>query len=85
MGFSSQEHWSGLPFPFPGGLPNPGIELGSPALQADSLPYEPPGKPQSEWSSSKRLQAINGGEGVEKREPSYTVGGTVKQYSHYGK
>ena len=32
--------------PFSRGLPNPGIELGSPALQADSLPYEPPGKPQ---------------------------------------
>ena len=44
MGFSSQEHWSGLPFPFPGGLPNPGIELGSPALKADSLLSEPPRK-----------------------------------------
>ena len=45
MGFSRQEYWSGLPFPFPGDLPNPGIELGSPALQADSLPSEPPGRP----------------------------------------
>ena len=62
-----------------------GIQLGSPALQADSLPDEPPVKPQSEWSSSKSLQTINGGEGVEKREPSYTIGGTVKWYSHYGK
>ena len=35
MGFSRQEHWSGLPFPSPGDLPNPGIEPGSPALQAD--------------------------------------------------
>ena len=37
MGFSRQEYWSGLPFPSPGDLPNPGIEPGSPALQADSL------------------------------------------------
>ena len=35
-GFSRQEYWSGLPFPSPGDLPDPGIELGSPALQADS-------------------------------------------------
>ena len=42
--FSIQEFWSGLPFPSPGDLPNPGIEPGSPALQADSLPTEPPGK-----------------------------------------
>ena len=40
MGFSGQEYWSGLPFPTPGDLPNPGIEAGSPALQADSLPSE---------------------------------------------
>ena len=45
MEFSRQEYWSGLPFPSPGDLPNPGIEPGSPALQADSLPTEPPGKP----------------------------------------
>ena len=42
--YSRQEYWSGQPFPFPGGLPSPGIEIGSPALQADSLPSEPPGK-----------------------------------------
>ena len=40
MGFSRQEYWSGLPFPSPGDLSNPGIEPGSPALQADSLPTE---------------------------------------------
>ena len=40
MGFSRQEYWSGLPFPSPGDLPSPGIEPGSPALQADSLPTE---------------------------------------------
>jgi len=41
MGFSRQEYWSGLPFPSPGDLPNPGIEPRSPALQADALPSEP--------------------------------------------
>ena len=40
MGFYKQEYWSGLPFPSPGDLPNPGIEPGSPTLQADSLPTE---------------------------------------------
>ena len=44
MGFSRQEYWSGLPFLPPGDLPHPGIEPGSPALQADCLPTEPPGK-----------------------------------------
>ena len=42
--FSKQEHWSGLPFPSPRDLPNPGIKPGSPALQADSLPTELQGK-----------------------------------------
>ena len=45
MGFSRQDYWSVWPFPPPGDLPNPGIEPGSLALQADSLPSEPPGKP----------------------------------------
>ena len=44
MKFSRQEYWSGLPFPSPGDLPDPGIKPGSPAWQADSLPSEPPGK-----------------------------------------
>ena len=42
-GFFRKEYWSGLPFPSPGDLPDPGIEAGSPTLQADSLPSEPPG------------------------------------------
>ena len=46
MGLSRQEYWSGLPFPPPGDLPNLGIKPKSLALQADSLPSEPPGKPQ---------------------------------------
>ena len=45
MGFPRQEYWSSLPFPSPGDLPDPGIEPRSPALQADSLLTEPPGKP----------------------------------------
>ena len=44
MGFPRQEYWSGLPFPSPGDFPNPGIKPRSPALQADSLLTEPPGK-----------------------------------------
>ena len=44
MDFSRQEYWSGLPSPSPGDLPNAGIEPWSPALQADTLPSEPPGK-----------------------------------------
>ena len=44
MEFSREEYWSGLPFLSPGDLPNPGIKPGSPALQGDSLPSEPPGK-----------------------------------------
>ena len=46
LGSSRQEYWSGLPFPSPRDLPKPGIKPQSPALQADSLQFEPPGKPQ---------------------------------------
>ena len=45
VGFSRQEYWSGLPFPSPEDLPAPGIEPRSPALQADTLTSESPGKP----------------------------------------
>ena len=48
MGFPSREYWSGLPFPSPGYLPDPGIEPGCPALEADALTSEPPGKSR-EW------------------------------------
>ena len=68
MRFSKQGYRSGLPFPSPGDLPNPGIESGSPAqLQVDSLPPEPPGKPlilfnfmktgKDEESSEEKLEA----------------------------
>ena len=45
MGFSRQGYWSGLPFPSPGDLPDPGIEPRSPTLEADALPSEPPAMP----------------------------------------
>ena len=56
MEFSRQEYWSGFPFPSPGDLPDPGIELGSPALQADSLPSKPPGSPES---SPEQFESIS--------------------------
>ena len=56
MGFSGQEYWSGLPFPSPGDLPNPGIEPRSPALQADALTSEPPGKQPPSRKMCKKKQ-----------------------------
>ena len=50
MGFFRQEHWSGLPFPSSGDLPNSGIKPGSPALQADSSLSGPPRKPMYIWT-----------------------------------
>ena len=52
---SRPEYWSGWPFPSPGDLPNPGIEPRSPALQVDSLPAEPPGKPKNPGAGSWSL------------------------------
>ena len=57
MKFPRQEYQSGLPFPSPGDLPNPGIEPRSPTWQADSLPSEPPGKPQKFKMGHKRLKS----------------------------
>ena len=59
MGFSKQGYWSGLPFPSPGELPDPGIEPGSPTLQADSLPSEPPRKPRRHQILSHSFHAMN--------------------------
>ena len=56
MKFSRQEYWSGLPFASPRDLPNPGIEPGFPALQAESLLSEPPGKPQGKDESKPKKQ-----------------------------
>ena len=55
MEFSRPEYWSGHPFPSPGNLPNPGIEVGSPALQVDSLPAEPQGKSKNTGVGSLSL------------------------------
>ena len=59
MGFSRQEYWSGVPFPFPGELPNPGIEPRSPALKADALTSEPPGKLTKSLSKYFMRYAVN--------------------------
>ena len=59
MGFSRQEYWSGLPFPSPGDLPNPGIERGSPALQTDASPSEPPGKHRTNSMGSEARQKVS--------------------------
>ena len=57
MEFSREEYWSGLPFPSPGDLPHPGIEPGSPALQADGLLSEPPGKPKMVGGANSNLES----------------------------
>ena len=56
MGFSRQEYWSGLPFPSPGDLPDPGIEPRSPVLQADALTSEPPWILNIHAAAAKSLQ-----------------------------
>ena len=55
MGFSRQEYWSGLPFPSPGDLPDPGVERWSAVLQAGALPSEPP----SPICSSQQLDLLS--------------------------
>ena len=55
MGFSRQEYRSALPFPSPGDLPDPEIEPGAPAFQADALPSEPPGKPERSVKVKKKF------------------------------
>ena len=62
MEFSRQEYWSGLPFPSPGDLPDPGIEPRFPALLADALPSEPPGKTTRGLNTATNIAPI-------KREP----------------
>ena len=58
MGFSRQEYWSGLPFPSPGDLPDPGIEPRSPTLQSDALTSAPPGKPLKGGGPAKQNQKV---------------------------
>ena len=55
MEFSSKEYWSGLPFPAPGDLPDPGLKLTSPAWQADSLPQALPGMPKVNYRDKVSL------------------------------
>ena len=55
MGFSRQEYWSGLPFPSPRDLPDPGIEPRSPTFQADALTSVPPGKPLNTRKKMERI------------------------------
>ena len=58
MGFSSQKYWSRLPFPSPGDLPDPGTEHVSPALQADSLPFRPPGSHLCPYKRYQRVHSL---------------------------
>ena len=82
MGFSREEYWSGLPFPPPGDPPSPGVEPGSPALQADALLSEPQGSsPSILWQVSFIL-SLNVGGGWEQSRgwpgpgpPPQTTGG----------
>ena len=60
MGFSRQEYWSGLPFPSTGDLPEPGIEPGSPTLEAGTLTSKPPGKPSYKNSWIQTTFLIDG-------------------------
>ena len=62
VGFSRQEYWSGLPFPPPANLPDPRIELGSPAMQADYLLSEPPGIPSCQ--NGRKIQIFCGYDGL---------------------
>ena len=83
MGFSRQEYWGGLPFPSPGDLPHPGIEPRSPALQVDSLPAEPPGKPKNTGVGSlSLLQGIFPTQGSNPGLPHW--GWILYQLSHKG-
>ena len=59
MGFSRQEYWSGLPFPSPGDLPDPGIEPRSPALEADALTSEPTKLKTKIWVEMQKQQWLN--------------------------
>ena len=83
MGFSRQEHCSGLPLPSPGDLPDPGIEPRTPAPQGDSLPSEPPGTPHRYQVSF--FCSRGGGQSCDlrvtprtRREPRHLVRGTVR-------
>ena len=72
MEFSRPEYWDGQPFPSPGDLPDPGIEPRSPAVEADSLPAEPPGKPKNTGVGSRSLlQGVFPTQGLNKGLPHW--------------
>ena len=95
-GFSRHRYWSGFPCPPPGDLPNLETELASPALQADSLQAELPGKPiiaiimmiynyhLFEWWNYQTLVMPNTRENVEHQEFTLIAGENAKWYSHFG-
>ena len=58
MELSRQEYWSRLPFPSPGDLPDPGVKSGSPTLQVDALPSEPPGNPKYKKGFAQKLASV---------------------------
>ena len=70
QGILLAEYWSGQPFPYPGDLPNPGIEPRCPALQVDSLPSEPPGKPKN---TGVGRPALLQNPGIKVKSPSLQV------------
>ena len=76
MGFTRQEYWSAQPFPSPGDLSNSGIEPRSPALQVDSLPAEPPGKPNRRCARGRMLRNSRGCPGIKCRENGVPAGHT---------
>ena len=90
MGFSRQEYWRGLLFPSPGDLPDPEIDPGSPALQADSLPFEPPTWALESFYSNKcpgdAATPGNFGKHATKSifyyNPSFNLQYVVKLYGH---
>ena len=87
---SRQESWSGLPFPSPGDLPNPGIKPGSPAIREDSIPPEPPGEPPifRQWSLDQMTRGDRASSGrlrlpvLQPTEAAGTESRSVLQQSH---
>ena len=85
MGFSRQEYWSGLPFPSPGDLPDPGIEPGSPALGADAFTSEPPGTTRLfDVNKGHKQQALESGHPATPAGAEETRGVRSTVVSHTG-
>ena len=82
--FSRQGYWSELPFPSPGDFPDPGVEPGSPALQADSLSSEPPGKPKMRKHIAEASHGSTQVPGGEAEEIKFTLPWVVQRRKHEG-